>query len=107
VMPLAQVISHLNQGAILAGDHQAIAAAALMKERGLEVTVLEQSALESRGRYIAALGAARIANGASDPVETLEPLYVRSPDASLKAPGKPNPTEGVWSAETKNSFRSI
>ena len=106
VMPLVRLISHLDRYAILAGDYQANDAAALAAEEGLEVTVLEPSALESRGRYVAALGAAAIARGKSDSAETLEPLYVRPPDA-IVAPGQPNPTEGVWSAERKNSFSSI
>jgi tRNA threonylcarbamoyladenosine biosynthesis protein TsaB len=106
VMPLVRVTSHLSSNTILAGDYQANHAAALAGEKGLEVTVLEPSALESRGRYLAALGAARIAGGNSDSADTLEPLYVRAPDA-IAAPGKPNRTEGVWSAERKNSFNSI
>ncbi len=106
VMPLVRVISHLGHGAILAGDYSANDAAALLKDKGHNVTVLEHSALESRGRNIAALGGARIASGQDDSADTLEPLYVRSPDA-IAASGKPNPTEGVWSAERKNSFGSI
>jgi len=106
VMPLVQVISHLDRHTILAGDYQANDAAALAGEKGLETTVLELSAIESRGRYIAALGAAAIARGKSDSADTLEPLYVRPPDA-IAAPGQPKLTEGVWSAERKNSFSSI
>lgn len=106
VMPLMRVPSHLSQGAILAGDYLANDAAALMGEKGLGVTVLDRSAMESRGRNIAAIAAARLAAGDSDPVDTLEPLYVRSPDVRA-ASGEPNPTEGVWSAEKKNSFSSI
>ncbi|MGO9454864.1 MAG: tRNA (adenosine(37)-N6)-threonylcarbamoyltransferase complex dimerization subunit type 1 TsaB [Candidatus Binataceae bacterium] len=107
VMPLVRVISHLSQGAILAGDNQANDAAALLKDRGLDVTVLEQSALEARGRNVAALGAARIASGDSDPAGTLEPLYVRSPEATIKAAGNATGTEGVWSVEKRNSSVSI
>lgn len=107
VMPLERVISHLGPGAILAGDYLANDAAALLKDKGLEVAVLEQSALETRGRCIAALGGARVARGDGDPADTLEPLYVRPPDAINPASGKPNRTEGLWSAERKNSFSSI
>jgi tRNA threonylcarbamoyladenosine biosynthesis protein TsaB len=106
VMPLARVTSHLGQNAILAGDYKANEAAALAGEKGLVVTVLELSALESRGRYVAAVGAARVASGMRDSADTLEPLYVRPPDA-IAASGKPNRMEGVWSAERKNSFSSI
>ena len=106
VMPLVRLISHLDRYTILAGDYQANDAAALGGEQGLEVTVLEPSAMESRGRYVAALGAGALARGKSDCADTLEPLYVRPPDA-IAASGQPKPTEGVWSAGTKNSFSSI
>jgi tRNA threonylcarbamoyladenosine biosynthesis protein TsaB len=106
VMPLVRVTSPLCQNAILAGDYTAKDAAALAKKRGIEVTVLGSAALESRGRYIAALGAASIAAGRSDSLDSLEPLYVRSPDA-IAASGQPRVSEGVWSAERKNLSSSI
>ncbi len=107
VMPLARVISRLGRGTILAGDDKADDAAALLQAKGHEVTVLEHSALEFRGQYIAALGGARIAAGGGDAADTLEPLYVRPPDAKVGVSGQPNRTEGVWSAERKNSFSNI
>jgi tRNA threonylcarbamoyladenosine biosynthesis protein TsaB len=106
VMPLVRVTSPLRQNAILAGDYTAKDAADLAQKRGLKVTVLGAGALESRGRYIAALGAASIAAGRSDSVASLEPLYVRSPDA-IAASGQPKVSEAVWSAETKNLSSSI
>jgi tRNA threonylcarbamoyladenosine biosynthesis protein TsaB len=106
VMPLVRVTSPLRQNAILAGDYKARDAAALAEKQGLEVTVLGPAALESRGRYLAALGAASIAAGRSDSVDSLEPLYVRSPDA-IAASGQPKVSEGVWSAERKNLSSSI
>ena len=106
VMPLVRVTSPLRQNAILAGDYSAKDAAALAQKKGLEVTVLEAGALESRARYIAALGAAGIAAGRSDSLDSLEPLYVRSPDA-ITASGQPKVSEVVWSAERKNLSSSI
>ena len=106
VMPLVRVTSPLRKNAILAGDYKAKDAAALAERQGLEVTVLGPAALESRGRYIAALGAASIAAGRSDSVDSLEPLYVRSPDA-IAASGQPKVSEGVWSAERKNLSSNI
>jgi tRNA threonylcarbamoyladenosine biosynthesis protein TsaB len=106
VMPLVRVTSPLRQNAILAGDYTAKDAAALAKKQGLEVTVLGPEALELRGRYIAALGAARIAAGQSDSIDSLEPLYIRPPDA-IAASGQSKVSEGVWSAERKNLSSSI
>jgi tRNA threonylcarbamoyladenosine biosynthesis protein TsaB len=106
VMPLVRVTSPLRQNAILAGDYTAKDAAALAKKQGLEVTVLGLGALESRGRYIAALGAASVAAGRSDSIDSLEPLYVRSPDA-IAVSGQPKVSEVVWSAERKNLSSSI
>ncbi|MFZ1886496.1 MAG: tRNA (adenosine(37)-N6)-threonylcarbamoyltransferase complex dimerization subunit type 1 TsaB [Candidatus Binataceae bacterium] len=112
VMPLARLISKLaepGQGAILAGDTKANDAAALLQKKGVEVTVQGSRILETRGRYIAALGAARAARGESDCLDTFEPLYVRPPqaEAARAADASEAITEGVWSAERKNSFGSI
>ena len=106
VMPLVRVTSPLRKNAILAGDYKAKDAAALAEKQGLHVTVLGPTALESRGRYIAALGAASIAAGRSDSIDSLEPLYVRCPDA-IAASGQPKVSEVVWSAERKNLSSSI
>lgn len=112
VMPLARLITRLAEpgpGAILAGDTKANDAAALLQKKGVEVIVPGTRILETRGRYIAALGAARVARGESDCLDTFEPLYVRPPqaEAALKAGAAEAITEGVWSAERKNSFGSI
>ncbi|MGH7779534.1 MAG: tRNA (adenosine(37)-N6)-threonylcarbamoyltransferase complex dimerization subunit type 1 TsaB [Candidatus Binataceae bacterium] len=112
VMPLARLILELaqsGQDAILAGDTKANDAAALLHQKGVEVIVSGSQILESRGRYIAALGAARIARGESDLMDTFEPLYVRPPEAEAARAAKASEaiTEGVWSAERKNSFGSI
>jgi len=112
VMPLARLITKLaepGQGAILAGDTKANDAAALLHQKGVEVIVQGNRILETRGRYIAALGAARVARGESDCLDTFEPLYVRPPqaEAALAAGASEATTEGVWSAERKNSFGSI
>ena len=106
VMPLVRVTSPLRQNAIFAGDYIAKEAAALAEKQGLVVTVLGPEALESRGRYVAALGAASIAAGRSDSVDSLEPLYIRPPDA-IAASGQSKVSEGVWSAERKNLSSSI
>src|SRR5262249_4741648 len=105
-MPLVRGTSPLRQNAILAGDYTAKDGAALAKKGGIAATVLGRAALEPAGGYIAALGAASIAGGRSDSLDSLEPLYVRSPDA-IAASGQPKVSEGVWSAERKNLSSSI
>jgi tRNA threonylcarbamoyladenosine biosynthesis protein TsaB len=112
VMPLARLITRLAEpghGAILAGDTKTNDAAALLQTKGVEVIVQGTRILETRGRYVAALGAACAARGESDCLDTFEPLYVRPPqaEAALKAGASEATTEGVWSAERKNSFGSI
>ena len=109
VMPLARLISELDHGAILAGDTKANDAAALLRQKGIEAIAIGNQILEKRGRYIAALGAARFARGESDSIAAFEPLYVRSPEAEAARAAKASTaiTEVLWSAERKNSFGSI
>ncbi|HVA81218.1 MAG TPA: tRNA (adenosine(37)-N6)-threonylcarbamoyltransferase complex dimerization subunit type 1 TsaB [Candidatus Binataceae bacterium] len=109
VMPLARLISELDHGAIVVGDTKANDAAALAHRKGIEVTVSGSRTMETRGRYVAALGAARIARGESDSAGAFEPLYVRPPqaEAARAARASEATTEGVWSTERKNSFGSI
>jgi tRNA threonylcarbamoyladenosine biosynthesis protein TsaB len=110
VMPLAQLIAQLQNGAILVGDLKANDAAAMLAARGVEVTVLDGNSIHTRGRYIASMGAARLAQSNLDQAESLEPLYVRPPEAALGARTRgpaATTTEGLWSAERKNSFGSI
>lgn len=95
---------------LLVGDSKAKDAAGLLSSRGVVAAVLESGSLGSRGACVAALGAARLAHGKSDRAATLEPLYIRTPEATFK-PNLKRPadtcTEGVWSSERKNSFGSI
>ena len=68
-----------------------------------------QAALsDDSGFCVAALGGARFARGETDRAASLEPLYIRTPEATFK-PKNPAGigTEGVWSIERKNSFGSI
>jgi tRNA threonylcarbamoyladenosine biosynthesis protein TsaB len=109
VMPLAQLAALLGKGTILVGDFKANDAAAMLAASGVEVAVVDGNAMNGRGRYIAALGAARLASGKPDRADSLEPLYVRPPEAArtLGARAAAVSTEVVWSAERKNSFGSI
>jgi tRNA threonylcarbamoyladenosine biosynthesis protein TsaB len=109
VMPLARLVAQLDKGAILVGDFKANDAAAMLAANGVEVMVLDGNSMNRRARQIAAVGAARLASSNLDRVESLEPLYVRPPEAarSTDARSRAAITEGVWSTERKNSFGSI
>jgi tRNA threonylcarbamoyladenosine biosynthesis protein TsaB len=63
----------------------------------------------SAAAMIAALGAARVACGSLDSVGSLQPLYVRPPEAEVKAtrPAGAAGLEGLWSREKKSSSVSI
>ena len=82
----------------------------LWNRGGLGWRFSKQGVLDLRGVCVAALGGARFARGETDRAASLEPLYIRTPEATFKPTSK-NPagkgTEGVWSIERKNSFGSI
>src|SRR5260370_6611507 len=92
------------------GDSKAKDAAALVGMQGHRVAVSETGSLDLRGDEIAAIGAARFARGEMDRMASLEPLYIRPPEATFQ-PNVKNPsgicTEGVCSIERQNSFDSI
>ncbi len=106
VIKLQSLFPELSDGVILVGDSQAREVSLLLSERGIKSTVLDGVELNSRGRHAAALGAERIACGDLDTPATLEPLYVRTAEATFKpvaalpvAAAKERP----WSDETKSS----
>lgn len=65
------------------------------------VTLTGPAQLSLRGSLVAALGAGRIAQNEADDVATLEPIYVRSADASIQAVVKPE-VRGLWNAGMKS-----
>lgn len=109
VLPLTRLVARLEKGTTLVGDIKADEAAAMLASNGIEVMVLNGNSMDRRGRYIAALGATRLAGSSLDRIDSLEPYYVRPPEAAsaASATNRAAITEGVWSAERKNSFRSI
>jgi tRNA threonylcarbamoyladenosine biosynthesis protein TsaB len=106
VIRLQNLFPELSDGVILIGDSKAKEASLLLSERGIRSTVLDEVELNSRGRYVAALGAERISHGEIDLPATLEPLYVRTAEATFK-PVAARPVaaakERPWSDETKSS----
>ncbi len=106
VIRLQNLYPELSDRVILVGDSKAKEASLLLNERGIRSTVLEGVELNSRGRYVAALAVERISRGEIDTPATLEPLYVRSAEATFKpaaAPPVAAAKERPWSDETKRS----
>ncbi len=110
VVALEHLASRITGDVMFVGDQRAKDAAALVESRGHRVAVFETGELDLRGVCVAVLGAARFTRGEMDRAASLEPLYIRTPEATFKPTSK-NPaglgTEGVWSIERKNSFGSI
>jgi tRNA threonylcarbamoyladenosine biosynthesis protein TsaB len=106
VIRLQELVTELSHGVIVVGDSKAKEASLLLSERGYESTVVNEVELNSRGRYVAALGAEGIARGEIARPATLEPLYVRTAEATFK-PAAAVPVaaakETPWSDETKRS----
>src|SRR5271169_4780705 len=110
VVALDHLASRIAEDVMFVGDERAKDAAALVESRGHRVAVFESGMLDLRGVCVAALGGARFTRGETERAASLEPLYIRTPEATFKPTSK-NPagkgTEGVWSIERKNSFGSI
>jgi tRNA threonylcarbamoyladenosine biosynthesis protein TsaB len=106
VIKLQNLFPELTDGVILAGDSKAKEASLLLSERGMRSTVLDEAGANSRGRYVAALGAERMARGVTDTPAIVEPLYIRTAEATFKPAVVPPVTaakERPWSDETKSS----
>jgi tRNA threonylcarbamoyladenosine biosynthesis protein TsaB len=108
VVALRHLASRITEDVMFVGDDRAKDAAALVESRGHRVAVFDTGKLDLRGVCVATLGGARFARGETDRAASLEPLYIRTPEATFK-PQNPavTGTEGVWSIERKNSFGCI
>ncbi len=105
VIKLQNLFPELSDGVILIGDSKAKEASLLLSERGIQSTVLDEG-MNSRGRYVAALGAEGMARGVTEIPAIVEPLYVRTAEATFKPAAVPPDTaakERPWSDETKSS----
>jgi tRNA threonylcarbamoyladenosine biosynthesis protein TsaB len=110
VVKLECLVSRVPNRTVLAGDARAYEAHSLVVAQGKQAAVMAESEANPRGRFIAALGAARLASAQADTAALLEPLYVRPAEADLKAAGanhEERGTEGLWSKETSTSFNSL
>jgi tRNA threonylcarbamoyladenosine biosynthesis protein TsaB len=81
VVPLASFAAGLTDDAILVGYSVAEQVRTMASAAGRNVMLIDNGRLRMRGSFVAALGGARVAHDGGDAVATLEPLYVRSPDA--------------------------
>jgi tRNA threonylcarbamoyladenosine biosynthesis protein TsaB len=110
VVTLEQLASRITEDVTFIGDSTAKDAAALVGMKGHRAAVFETGTLDTRGVSVAAIGAVAFTRGELDRVASLEPLYIRAPEATfkfnLKSPASIG-TEGVWSIERKNSFGNI
>ena len=85
VVPLKDLVSRVNGETVFIGDSKAEEARSLVASKGGAARFAGAARFELRGSFVAALGAARVADNESDNPATLEPLYVRPPDASVNS----------------------
>ena len=110
VVALEHLASRITEDVLIVGDSRAKDAAALLGARGLVAAVSETGTLDLRGACVAAIGGARLSRGETERSESIEPLYVRTPEATFKPSGNDPAkigTEVLWSSERKSSFGSI
>ncbi len=91
VVKLEWLVPRIPDKTVLVGDRRAADANSLIGAQGRRATTLADSDLPARGRSIAALGAAGFARGEAEQAVILEPLYVRPPEATLRAAGRREP----------------
>jgi tRNA threonylcarbamoyladenosine biosynthesis protein TsaB len=84
VITLALLAQRLEGKIIFAGEAKAEEACAHFRSGGGDGEVVGNAQLQLVGGFIAAIGAARVAQNDVDPIIGLEPRYVRSPDATVK-----------------------
>ena len=94
VVPLDEFASRITGEVLFAGESKATEAGALVEHHGGKASVIGAAEFLRRGSFVAALGAARVAHKDVDEVATLEPLYVRAPEASVKSTAV-DPGEGT------------
>src|SRR5258708_26314179 len=88
VIALEHLALRITEDVMFVGDERAKDEAALVESRGHRVAVFDTGMLDLRGVCVAALGGARFARGETDRAASLEPLYIRTPEATFKPPSK-------------------
>jgi tRNA threonylcarbamoyladenosine biosynthesis protein TsaB len=95
VVSLAYLVARLADEAVLVGYSVAQQACSLAQANGCRAVVTESAGLGLRGSFVAAIGAAKVARKETDVIATLEPLYLRSPDAATSIRGL-KPGENIY-----------
>jgi len=87
VAPLEDFALRISGEVVFIGESKAEDARMLLSLKGRSAATVDGAALHaSMGGLVAALGAARVARNDFDDIVALEPLYLRPPDASIRAP---------------------
>lgn len=111
VLTLDNLVKAISGAAVMfVGDGKAREASVLASEDGFQSIALSDTALEARGRCIAAIGAERLSRGDKDSPAALEPLYVRASEITFKhkaACAAAIAEETPWSRRKKSSSDSI
>jgi tRNA threonylcarbamoyladenosine biosynthesis protein TsaB len=85
---------------VFLGDARAEDAGSLASVHGRRVTVLRSGGLRTHGRIVAAMGARGLVRNEVDAAATLEPLYVRSAEATF-SPAAATPGVGAYGASRR------
>jgi tRNA threonylcarbamoyladenosine biosynthesis protein TsaB len=87
VAPLEDFALRISGEVVFVGESKAEDARMLLSLKGRGASTVEGGEFRaSMGGFIAALGAAKAARNDVDDIVALEPLYLRPPDASIRAP---------------------
>jgi tRNA threonylcarbamoyladenosine biosynthesis protein TsaB len=95
---------------LLVGDAKVPDAASVLDTNDVRIGLLDAGGIASLGRFVAALGATRIARGESDLLATLEPRYVRPVEATFRPAKAGSPIAGaedLWKLERKRWFANL
>jgi tRNA threonylcarbamoyladenosine biosynthesis protein TsaB len=83
IVSLASLVGALGgDEAVFVGDSIAEQACSLAQANGRQARLVANAGVNLRGSFVAAIGAAKVAQNEANVVATLEPLYLRPPDSA-------------------------